>query len=198
MSIACEEPGRRLTLGLAAALIAAVSVPVQAASRDTERYDHPRYVIDRGRKIVIPPGRRRVYGNVVILRPYGHYGHWYSGYGHYRIDGDAYRWLAFTAITFALLNALNESQQRALEEDQIRATTAPIGERIVWSNDDANGSVTAVREGDEHQRPLLPGIPAAGHRGRTDAGSVRHGMPARRRFLGGYLHRRQTMMTGVR
>jgi len=80
----------------------------------------------------------------VIVRPFGH---WYPGYAHYRRDDDAYKWLAFTAITLGLLDYLNEAQQREHEAAQIAATTAPVGERIIWDEGDANGYVVATREG---------------------------------------------------
>ena len=86
----------------------------------------------------------RRYRDVVILRPYGR---WYSGYGHYHNDSDAFKWLAFTAITLKILDNLNESQERALEHAQINATTAPIGESIIWTEGAASGTVTATREG---------------------------------------------------
>lgn len=92
----------------------------------------------------VPPQRRRVYRDVVVVRPYGH---WYSGYGHYRRDDDAFFWLGLTGITLALLNNINENQQRALEQAQIRATSAPIGQPIYWSDGGANGQVVALREG---------------------------------------------------
>lgn len=92
----------------------------------------------------VHPDRRRVYGNVVVLRPYGG---WYPGYGRYYSDRDAYRWLGLTAITFGLLSYLNESQQRALESAQIAATAAPVGEPIAWYDQGAQGTVVATREG---------------------------------------------------
>jgi len=94
------------------------------------------------RVIVVP--ERRHYRNVRVVRDHGHR---YYGYGHYRRDDDAYRWLAFTAITVALINNLSEYQQRAYEDAQIRATTAPIGETIQWREAGAYGTVTATRDG---------------------------------------------------
>jgi hypothetical protein len=86
----------------------------------------------------------RWHRDVVIIRPHGH---WYPGYAHYYHDDDAYKWLAFTAITLAILDFLNEEQQRAHEAAQIAATTAPIGERIIWSEGGASGAVIATQEG---------------------------------------------------
>ncbi|MGL6430440.1 RT0821/Lpp0805 family surface protein [Aeromonas caviae] len=92
----------------------------------------------------MPPNRRRVYHDVVVVRPYGH---WYGGYGSYYDDNDAWKWLAFTAITLKILDNINEEQQREHEAAQVKATTAPLNDPVTWSNGDASGSVTAVREG---------------------------------------------------
>jgi hypothetical protein len=95
------------------------------------------------RHVVVVPERRR-YRNVWVVRNYGHR---YHGYGHHRHDNDAYPWLAFTALSVALIGVLSETQQRTYEDAQIRAASAPIGENIVWNNAGAYGSVTPVREG---------------------------------------------------
>ncbi len=92
----------------------------------------------------VPPARRRVYRDVVVVRPYGH---WYSGYGRYRSDDDALFFLGLTAISLVALSSLSEAQQRAHEDAQVRATSAPIGQPIVWSDGRATGSVTSLREG---------------------------------------------------
>ena len=107
-------------------------------------YPQPPKFFYRGRPYWAPPNRARQYRDIVIVRPYGH---WYPGYGRYRRDSDAYKWLAFTAITLGLLDYLSEAQQREHEAAQIAATTAPIGERITWHEGDAGGSVVATREG---------------------------------------------------
>ena len=73
--------------------------------------------------------------------------HWHPGYGPYRGDSDAWQWLAFTAITLSLLDLMTEQQRRAHEYAQIQAATAPIGQRIVWNDGGASGSVVAVRDG---------------------------------------------------
>lgn len=101
-------------------------------------------VIHHGPVYVLPPRRVRHYRNIEIIRPYGR---WYSGYGHLHADNEAFAWLAFTAITLKLLDNLNEQQQREHEAAQVRATTAPIGEKIIWSDRNGSGSVTAIREG---------------------------------------------------
>jgi hypothetical protein len=110
--------------------------------RTDYRPSHAHYGPPPTRVIVVPERRR--YRDVVVVR---HYGHRYHGYGHYAHDHDAYRWLAFTAISVAIIGALTEVQQRSYEDAQIHATTAPIGETIVWQNGGAAGTVTAVRDG---------------------------------------------------
>jgi len=101
----------------------------------------PGYYVYRPGK---PPPWARRHRDVIVVRPYGNP---YRGYGRHRSDDDALAWLGLTAITLAILDNLNESQQRTLEDAQIRATTAPVGSRIVWSDGTASGSVTATREG---------------------------------------------------
>ncbi len=115
--------------------------PPQVYYRD---YHRPPQVIYRGVPRGVPQHRVRRYRDVVVVRPYGQ---WYPGYGHYYQDDDAYKWLAFTAITLGILNYLNEAQQREYEAAQIAAVTAPIGEPIIWREGDASGSVIATREG---------------------------------------------------
>jgi hypothetical protein len=110
---------------------------------DRDNRKSPR-VIYRGKPRNVPRDRVRWYRDVVVVRPHGH---WYSGYGNYRRDDDAFKWLAFTAITLGVLDLLNESQQREHEAAQIAATTAPIGERIVWRDGGASGVVVATRDG---------------------------------------------------
>lgn len=94
-------------------------------------------------RIVAVPTHRR-YRDVYVIRRHGHR---YRGSGHHHHDADAYSWLAFTAISVKLLDMISESQQRAHESAQIRATTAPVGETIYWTEDNARGAVTAVRDG---------------------------------------------------
>jgi hypothetical protein len=121
--------------------------------RDKKRHDyrkpkksHPvkSPIIHRGHGYSIPNYRIRRHRDIVIVRPYGPL---YSGYGYFFRDDDAYKWLAFTAIAVKLLDNLNEQQQREHEAAQIRATTAPIGETITWSEGNASGHVTPTREG---------------------------------------------------
>lgn len=115
------------------------------APREQYRDHHrPPLVIHRGKPRTAPRDRVRWYRDVVVIRPHGH---WYPGYAHHYHDHDAYRWLAFTAITLGILDFLNEAQQREHEAAQIAATTAPIGERIIWQEGGASGTVVATREG---------------------------------------------------
>jgi hypothetical protein len=107
-------------------------------------YRKPPVVIHRGKSYAARPDRVRRYRDVLIIRPHGH---WYPGYAYHYHDDDAYKWLAFTAITLGLLDFMNEAQQREHEAAQIAATTAPIGERIYWEEGGASGAVIATREG---------------------------------------------------
>ncbi|OYQ33424.1 hypothetical protein CHU95_13515 [Niveispirillum lacus] len=91
-----------------------------------------------------PPVRRRADRDVVFGRPYRH---GYHGYGYYRRDDDAALFLGLTALSLVALGVLTEAQQRAHEDAQIRATMAPVGQPIIWSDGSDGGSVTALREG---------------------------------------------------
>ena len=107
-------------------------------------HHHSRTVVHRGPAVVVKPNRARYFRNVYVIRPYGHF---YTGYGWYKSDNDAYKWLAFTAITLKVLDNLNEEQQRLHEDAQIKATNAKVGEVITWNNSNAVGSVKVVRAG---------------------------------------------------
>ena len=100
--------------------------------------------VPHGRRHVAPPHRRHRYRNVWVVRRYGH---WYPGYGHHYHDADAYHWLAFTAITLSLLSLLTVAQQRAQEQAQIDATSAPVDSTIVWNDANVSGSVSVLRDG---------------------------------------------------
>ena len=94
---------------------------------------------------VIAPRRRTVNKRIVNRR----YGPSIYGYGFYYTDAAAARWLAFTGLSLSLLNQLEEPQVRYYEQAQIDATSAPIGETIIWSDGSASGSATAIREGQD-------------------------------------------------
>jgi hypothetical protein len=94
----------------------------------------------------VPEGRIRYYRDIPVVRPYGH---WYSGYGRYRDDDDAFAFLAFAAISLVVLDLMSERQQRALEDAQIRATRTPIGVPVQWNDGNAYGSVTPLRDGND-------------------------------------------------
>lgn len=115
----------------------------QIRTQDRNINSNNNVIINNRHNVVVPPDRRRVYHDVVV-RPYGH---WYGGYGDYDNDDDAWKWLAFTAITLKILDNINEEQQRDHEAAQVQVTTAPLNQPITWSDGDASGSVTAVREG---------------------------------------------------
>jgi hypothetical protein len=94
-------------------------------------------------QVIIAP-RHRSFRNVVIIRPHGHA---FIGYGHYHNDNDAWKWLAFTAITMKVLDNINEEAQRKHETAQISATTAQVGEKITWHDNDSSGYVMTTKEG---------------------------------------------------
>lgn len=145
---------------ITAALAAAVALGSAVAGRPALAQDphwwgrpgwHPhehyadRWVVLPGRgRYEVPEFRRRYYGNVVVLRPFGPV---YPGYGFFYTDSAAALYLGLTAITVAALNDLNEQQQRALENAQVMATTAPVGTPIAWNSGPAAGTVVAVRDG---------------------------------------------------
>jgi hypothetical protein len=89
------------------------------------------------------PSRPRV----VVVQPHRAPQHHHAGYGNYHSDRDAFRWLGFAALTFALIDRMSENQQRAFEIAQIQASTARIGQPVYWGNAGATGTVVATREG---------------------------------------------------
>lgn len=97
-----------------------------------------------GKTVYLPVYRTRHYRDVIVIRRHGPL---YPGYGHHRHDDDAYRWLAFTAITLKILDNLNEAEARAHEQAQIEATRAQVGETIVWNQAGASGRVSVLRDG---------------------------------------------------
>lgn len=107
-------------------------------------HHRPPVVIHRGPARAVRPDRIRHFRHVTIVRPHGR---WYRGYGRYRTDDHAYRWLSFTAISLKLLDNLNEEQQREHESAQVSATRANIGETIRWHRGGASGAVTVLRDG---------------------------------------------------
>jgi surface antigen len=88
--------------------------------------------------------RTRHFQGIRVVRAHGRS---YFGYGFFYTDGDAYKWLAFTAITLTILDNLNEEQQRLHEAAQVRATKADVDETIVWEDSGASGSVKTIRIG---------------------------------------------------
>lgn len=73
--------------------------------------------------------------------------HYYPRHRYYYRGDDFFGWLAFTAITLAIIDNLNEHQQREHELILRDALDAPVGETIIWHDSDASGSVTVIREG---------------------------------------------------
>jgi surface antigen len=67
----------------------------------------------------------------------------YPGYGYWDDDDDAWKFLAFTAITLKILDNMNEQAQREHEAAQVKATTAAV----TWDTGDASGHVVTTRTG---------------------------------------------------
>lgn len=78
--------------------------------------------------------------------PVRRYGTPYRGYGFYRHDDDAWKWLAFTAISLKILDNLNEQAQRQHEAAQIEAASAAVGKKVMWNDAQASGYVVTVKE----------------------------------------------------
>ena len=85
--------------------------------------------------------RQRHYRGVRIYRSYGYLR---PGFGFYYSDNDAFRWIAFTALTLAIFDHLDEQQQRMHEQAQIRATSAYLGDTIYWQDRRSSGSITVT------------------------------------------------------
>jgi len=65
---------------------------------------------------------------------------------HYR-GNDFFGWLAFTAVTLAIIDNLNDQQQHEHERTLRKSLRSPVGETVRWYDNDASGSVTTTREG---------------------------------------------------
>ncbi len=93
---------------------------------------------------VVAPRRHRHYHGTRVIRRHGPV---YRGYGFHFSDRNAFKWLAFTAITVKLLDNLNEQQQRQHEAAQVEAASAKVNETIHWEDGNASGAVTTTRIG---------------------------------------------------
>jgi surface antigen len=80
----------------------------------------------------------------VVVRPFRYD---YPRHHHHLHGDDIWGWLTFTAITLAILDNLNEQQQRAHEMALYSATAAPLGETIYWNKGDASGAITPIQDG---------------------------------------------------
>ena len=82
-------------------------------------------------------------------RPWYRYPRYYSypRYYHYHYGNDFLGWLAFTAITLAIIDNLSQQQQHEHNLVLHDALSGPVGETIRWNDADASGSVTVLRDG---------------------------------------------------
>jgi len=148
-------------------------VEQQRQQRVEQRNPHRTGVqIEQHKRVILPPARHiethrsihierprstpRAYHRVARsryyqgIRIYRTYGHRYPGFGYYYSDHDAFRWLAFTALTLSIIDQLDEQQQRMHEQAWIRATSATVGDTYYWHDGFASGSVTVLQIGINH------------------------------------------------
>ncbi|MDJ0806314.1 MAG: RT0821/Lpp0805 family surface protein [Gammaproteobacteria bacterium] len=103
---------------------------------------YPRY--PRARPPVVRHPRHHHPREWIVVRPYRHI---YPRHRHHFHDNHIWGLLSFTAITLAILDNLNDQQQREHERALYDATTTPLGETIYWEDGNASGAVTTTREG---------------------------------------------------
>lgn len=120
--------------------------PRHIESRRTIHIERPRIIVKP--RYYHPVARSRYFRGVRIYRPYGYL---YPGFGFYYSDHDAFRFLAFTALTLAIIQHLDEPQQRMHEHALVLATTAEIGDTHYWSSGHSSGSVTLLFIGSDSQ-----------------------------------------------
>ncbi|NWF35787.1 hypothetical protein [Mariprofundus sp. KV] len=108
----------------------------------TIHVEHPRIIVKP--RYYHPVARSRFFRGTRIYRPYGYL---YPGFGFYYSDHDAFRFLAFTALTLAIIQHLDEPQQRMHEHALVLATTAEVGDSHYWSSGRSSGSVTLLYVG---------------------------------------------------
>lgn len=139
------------TVGLSIVLISALSlVSIEGHAKGPIHWDKVTVIkknnghhVNQYREVSVAPRQRHFRGTHVVR----HHGNPYFGYGFYATDSDAYKWLAFTAISLKILDNLNEEQQRTHESAQVKATESDVGETIIWDDSSVSGSVTTVRQG---------------------------------------------------
>lgn len=108
-------------------------------------YYEPRYGYDYGygsrysNRHYTP--RYRSYG-----RGYG-YGSGGFGFGFSARGSDAVAIVGLTALTLAVLHSANKTQRYAHERALNRAASAPVGEPIIWNENNGSGRVTVTRTG---------------------------------------------------
>ena len=133
-------------------------------SRRTVHIEPPRRIVRPGYYRHVP--RSRYFMGIRIHRPYGYL---YPGFGFYYSDHDAFRWLAFTALTLTIIDHLDEDQQRMHEQALIRATSAEVGDTLYWDDRHASGSVTVLYIGtDRRGREYREFRQTVSARGRTE------------------------------
>jgi len=75
---------------------------------------------------------------VVVVQP---------SHPYWKLDGDAARWFAVTAITLKVLDILSDHERHAYAEARDRALSAPVGETIHWNEGRGEGWIRVLRDG---------------------------------------------------
>ena len=111
------------------------------------RHDKPRFLPPppRDRYFSGPPRHHHPPRDVVIVRPFRYA--YPPHIRHHHHDDHIWGLLSFTAITLAVIDLLNDQQQREHEMALYSATSAPLGETIYWREGNASGSVTPIQDG---------------------------------------------------
>lgn len=95
-------------------------------------------------RIRVLPRPHTHYRDIIILRPFPYS---YPSYRRFYHNDDFWGWLAFTTITLAILDRLNDEQRMDHELALHLAITLPLGESSSWSRGYAHGTITPIWEG---------------------------------------------------
>ena len=114
--------------------------------RDRDRgYFEPRHYPPPRDRGFFAPRYPRHSRDVVVVRPFRYI--YPPHYRHYHDDDNIWGLLSFTAITLAIIDLMNDEQQREHEMALYSATNLPLGETIYWRNGDASGAITPIQDG---------------------------------------------------
>ena len=131
---------RLIAILASASLIGTTMLPTGLAYASSKHRSQHGYAHGHGKHY----GHSKHYDRYRHGRPHGYYR---GGHRSYHHNNDIWVWLGFAALTLAVVSSLDTQQKQIHEHAQARATTAPIGETIIWHEGNASGSVTPTREG---------------------------------------------------